>query len=69
MSSCCLECELDQELHRHLVYLLPAADPLPGTDCPSTTVTVGPNIQLLWEQADFDFTVGEGFVSDENSAC
>ena len=52
-----------------MVYLLPVADPLPGTDCPSTTVTVGPNIQLLWEQADFDFTVGEGFVSDENSAC
>ena len=30
---------------------------------------VGRNIQLLSEQTDFDFTVGQCVVSDENSAC
>ena len=32
--------------------------------CPTT---VGQNIQLLWEQTDFDFTVGHYLVSGENS--
>ena len=32
--------------------------------------TVGQNIQLLWEQTDLDFTVGQWvFISDKNSTC
>ena len=34
--------------------------------CP---MTVGQNAQLLWQQTDFDFIVGQCRVSDENSAC
>ena len=30
--------------------------------------TVGQNIQSLWEQTDFDFTVEQCLVSDENSS-
>ena len=31
--------------------------------------TVGQHIQLLWEQTDFDFTVGQCLESGENSVC
>ena len=31
-------------------------------------MTVGQNIELLWKQADFDFSIGHCLVSDEISA-
>ena len=30
---------------------------------------VGQNIQLPWQQRDFDGTIGQYLVSDENSVC
>ena len=30
--------------------------------------TLRQNIQLLWKQTDFDFTIGQCLVSDENSS-
>ena len=29
----------------------------------------GPFNRYIWEQTDFDFTVGQCLLSDENSAC
>ena len=40
--------------------------PIHTRHCPTT---VGQNIHLLWKQTDFDFTVRQSLVSDENSAC
>ena len=31
--------------------------------------TVGQNVQLLWEQTDFDVTVGHCLVSGDTNAC
>ena len=52
-----------------LVAILGSWSPSPQ---PLSTVsyrrrTVGQNTQLLWEQADFDFTDGQYFVSVENT--
>ena len=30
---------------------------------------MGQNVQLPWEQTDFDFTVGQYLVSGENRSC
>ena len=54
---------------RHTPVLGNKRAPRPGFNTKHCRTTVGPNIQLLWKQTDFDFTVRQCLIPAENRAC